>query len=248
MRFLRVKKYNVDEAFLHLERSHLSMSRFPQYYNDIEKSMKLFELGNCYPLIDRDAEGRRIIFIQTGKSDPEKFTVADALRLYIHVAMILQEEEETQICGLTFILDNENISIKHVINPVEARDLMTIIKSCAPMRQKGMYLTNLPSYANIMVDLLKPFFSEKLKQRFQVLKDNEELKTKIDVKLLPRHLGGIHTEEEMKNNFRKIREKYLSLYEKTMDVKIDLEKVDWEKFWPSKDSEVVGSFRKLDID
>lgn len=209
--------------------------------------MQLFELGNCYPLIDRDAEGRRLIFIQTGKNDPEKFTVTDALRLYIHVGMILQEEEETQICGLVFIMDNENISIKHVINPVEARDIMTFIKSCAPMRQKGMYLTNLPSYANIMVDLLKPFFSDKMKQRFQVFKDNEELKTKVDVKLLPKHLGGVHTEEEMKENFRKMRAKYLDVYNKTMSAKIDVDKVDWEKFWP-KDNEVVGSFRKLDID
>lgn len=248
LRFLRVKKYNVDDAFLHLERSHLSLSRFPQYYDDIQKSMELFELGNCYPLIDRDEEGRRIVLIQTGKSDPERFSVTDAIRLYIHVGMILQEEEETQICGLIFVLDNENISIKHVINPVEARDLMTIVKSCAPMRQKGIYMTNLPSYANIMVDLIRPFFSEKLKHRVQVLKDNEELKTKIDVKLLPRHLGGTYTEEEMKENFRKIREKYLSFYEKTMNVKIDLEKVDWEKFWPNKGSEIVGSFRKLDID
>lgn len=243
-----MRKFNADEAFLNFERSHLSLQRFPQYYDDIDRSMELFEQGHCYPLIDRDEEGRKVIFVQTGRTDADKYSVIDSLRLTIHVTMILLEEEETQVSGISFIYDNSNISPKHIITPVEARDLMTIAKSCSPMRLKQLFITNLPSYANVIVELLKPFLSDKLKQRLQVLKDNEELKSKFDVNLLPKHLGGKYTEDEMKANFMKLREKYLGIYKNIWNAKVDMDKVDWEKIWMNKDFEVVGSFRKLDID
>jgi hypothetical protein len=243
-----VRKFNVDEAFINFERSHLSFKKYPHYYDNIEKSMELFDLGFCYPLMDRDAEGRRVIFIKWSKNDPEKFTVADSMRLIIHVIMILLEEEESQVSGFVLFFDVQDINTKHILTPVEARDLTTILKSCSPVRIKEFLVVNLPSYANIILELVKPFLSEKLKGRLNIVADDTEMKKNIDEKLLPNFFGGKYSEAELKENFMKLRSKYLGLYQKSFECAIDMDKVDWEKIWVNKDTEVVGSFRKLDID
>jgi hypothetical protein len=61
--------------------------------------MELYRTGYIFPLTERDEEGKKIVFIQLKRLNPEYFTSADAIRLSAVITAALLEEEETQIAG-----------------------------------------------------------------------------------------------------------------------------------------------------
>jgi hypothetical protein len=214
----------------------------------LDKALKLFDTGYCYPLSKRDSEGRRIILIQTGKMDPDLYTSYDATRLLCYVVTVLLEEEETQIAGIICVFDHSNVTLRHAMNPLDLKDFMDFAKKCTTCRQKGTYIMNLPSFANILMEIFKSTLSEKLKKRIFLLKGTDELKNYIDPSLLPKQYGGTESEEEMMKEFLNLRERKFVNLRKFLEAKIDWDKVSLDKIWSNEDEANVGSFRKLEID
>lgn len=253
LQFLRVRKYSMDEAFQTIERAYLARKRYPQFFDfkvgTDEKVKQLFNTGYCYPLSERDKDGRRIILMQTRRLNTDIYSVYDAIRLFLYVATVLLEEEETQIAGLVFIFNHAGITLKHIMNPVDVRDFMEFVKNCSSGRIKSSYVANLPSFANFMMELFKTAMSEKLRKRLFILKNANDLKNQIDKSLLPKDYGGTRTEAEMMQDFIMLRDSKEELIRKIFDFSIDWRKVPPEKLKSNNlDQNVVGSFRKLEID
>jgi hypothetical protein len=84
LQFLRTKKYTMDKVFKTFENCILAQKKYAKWFDwkepDFEKMMELYRTGYIYPLAERDEEGRKIIFIQLRKLDPDYFTSADAIR------------------------------------------------------------------------------------------------------------------------------------------------------------------------
>lgn len=84
LQFLRTKKYSMDMAFKSFENYNLAQKRYAKWFDiaesDFEQMMKLYKAGYVYPLRERDEEGRKLIFIQLQRLDPDCFTSADAIR------------------------------------------------------------------------------------------------------------------------------------------------------------------------
>lgn len=84
LQFLRTKKYMMDRVFTTFENCILAQKKYSKWFdwqeNDYEKMMELYRCGYIYPLAERDEEGRKLIFIQLRKLDPDYFTAADAIR------------------------------------------------------------------------------------------------------------------------------------------------------------------------
>lgn len=249
-----MRKFNVDEAFNTLERAYMGPKRYPQFFEVNEDLTKrasdLFDTGFCYPLMDRDAEGRKILYLETAKLDPSVYTAADGIRLLCYIVAVLLEEEETQIAGIVFILDDLNLTMKHLalISPMDIRDFMDLAKNMSPARQKASYALNLPPIANFMIELFMAAMNEKIRSRFKLLKNPDELKDHIDPAILPIKYGGTRTQEEMMNAFRKLEEASKEKIDLVLNYKIDWDKVPREKIFSKEECETVGSFRKLEID
>lgn len=214
----------------------------------MEKLLKLYQTGYCYPLMGRDDEGRKIILLQTGRLDPDVFSTHDAVRLLIYVVTALLEEEETQIAGVLFIFDHAKSTIRHAISPVDLIDLMDFSKKCSAVRQKGTIVMNLPSFGVVLLELFRSVLSEKLKKRLVVLKTSDDLKQHVKLSMLPKEYGGPSTEAEIMESFLKYRASKRDLLLKLLETKIDWDRVDIDKVWSNDDDEGVGSFRKLEID
>lgn len=253
LQFLRVRKYSMNEVYQTFERACYVKKRYPQFFdindNDFKKMMKLFETGFCYPLSERDDDGKRIVLMQTRRLNPDHNSIHDAAKLFFFISAVLLEEEETQIAGFTYIFDHGNITLRHVMSPVDVRDFIDFVKKCATSRQKELYVMNLPSFANVMIELFKAAMTEKLRKRLFILKSPIELKKFVQPSLLPRELGGTRTEAEMMQDFMKLKEqkeaRVIEILEKINNIQWD--KISTEQFG-SEDDGIVGSFRKLEID
>lgn len=196
-------------------------------YNEqaMERMWMLYESGVVYPLLERDSEGRRVILVQPRKLDPKLFTIADAIHLGVWIAKALLEEEETQISGLVTIVDQSEVTFSHIrlFSVGDILDFVTMLKSAAVGRQKGMYLVSLPSFASFMVEIAKKAMSEKLRKRILVLDDMETLKALIPSSMLPFEHGGSVPEIEMMRSFKKLAE------ERDDDLRAIQEGVDWDR-------------------
>lgn len=225
----------------------LSRQRYPQFFDaDVEESMKMFDTGFCYPLEQRDEQGRRIVLVQIRKWNPNVHSVYDAIRLYCYVYSVLLEEEETQIAGIISVYDYTGITMKHLMSPSDLLDVIDFIHKCTAVRDKGDIVMNLPSFAQILVEITLSSLNEKVKKRLLILKQGAKLSNHISAKLLPKEFGGVQSEADMMKAFLKLRDEHREKLHEYFSFKIDYAKVSRHKFSASRDE--VGSFRKLEID
>lgn len=248
LQFLRGRKYRMNEVFQTYERCFLAKKRYTKFFDsNIEDSMKMFYTGYCYPLIERDSNGRRIVLVQP-KWNPGEFSIYDAIRLLCYVTTVLLEEEETQIAGMIFIFDYAKMTLGHLMTPIELIEFLDFVNKCTAARQKGNIIMNLPPYAQLFIKIGKSMMSDKLQKRLFVLKNQSELQNHVSLELLPREYGGVRPEAEMMEEFLKLRQKHHENVHKFYSFEVDWSKASAELLKLYSNDESVGSFRKLEID
>lgn len=95
------------------------------------------------------------------------------------------------------------------------------------------------------MDIAKKTASEKLRARLFHPKDIDELKTLINPALLPKEYGGTIPEEVMMAEFSRLVVLNDETLKRTLNFEIDETKIPQQQ---TSEVEVVGSFRKLEID
>lgn len=242
----------MDEVFRLFESRWLINRRYPKNFNQgVEgdaRVWKMLDAGCMIPLSGRDEEGRKVFLIRSKMIDADLYDNNDINRMFHYILLVALEEEETQIAGVIFIFDFSGMSSRHILNPIEIRDFIEL-HNITLVRQKEIYLVNLQSFANVMVELIKMAMSEKLKKRFFVIKNNDKLTNYLDPKLLPKEYGGHKSAAEMIDEFKQFVDSKRGLFNEILESynKIHWEKVPVEKLH-NKNCESVGSFRKLEID
>lgn len=249
LQFLRTKKYTMDMVFKSFENYNLAQKKYAKWFDiedkEFDKMMELYQTGYIFPLRDRDEEGRKIIFIQLRRLDPDRFSSADAIRLSAVVSTSLMEEEETQIAGTATIIDHEGISMRHtgMFSVTDIIDFAECVKSSVG-RHKKLYVVNLPPFALFLLEAARSTLNDKLKKRITIAKDMNDLKNYIDPSILPKQYGGAYDEEEHREYFQTY---FRAVRPKLEEIKARI--VDWNKVPGLKNAnETVGSFRKLEID
>ncbi|ODM87850.1 Clavesin-2 [Orchesella cincta] len=80
-----------------------------------------------------------------------------------------------------------------------AYDKMILDEDLAyPIKLKGFYYINVPSYVRYLFKIIQPFLSKKLKERMVLMGTGERFETLHNIvspELLPKFLGGVHENE-----------------------------------------------------
>lgn len=80
-----------------------------------------------------------------------------------------------------------------------------------------------------------------------MLKNYAELKTHIEGAILPKHMDGMRSENEIIEDFLKLKDKHLANVKKVLDFEIDWDHARIEEL-SIDERESIGRFRKLEID
>lgn len=248
-------KFNVDQACQRFERNYLISKVFPDYYDfdidmEFERAVKFFEGGFCYPLPDRDALGRKILILRQGKRDCDQYSSADVLRFCRFAVGMTLEEEENQIAGFVLLLDYEDMTLKHLLSPIDLKVAMEYLKTCTGMRHKQYFLMNMSKVSQMAVELCKTFMSDKMKNRITILNDKSDLENSFkSLSMLPKELGGVKPEAEIVKKFLDDFKKNREIFKDSWQAEINWDKVPADKI-SAEDYQFdeIGSFRKLQID
>lgn len=222
LQFLRAKKYSIEKVFTVFE-NHLKFRKnHPEWFDlsdeKVETMKKLCRTGFLFPLLERDAEGRRILLFNVSQIDPKAFKSTDVFHLMLTVIIILLHEGETQIAGLNLLIRFDDLTFNQarMFSLFDTIYFAKFLTSSCPGRVKGFYFENTPSIMTYLISAGKAVLSKKLRNRMFMLKCQSRTFEIFDASLFPKEIGGSKfTEHEMIENFLDIFDSKLNLLKKT---------------------------------
>ncbi|OXA61234.1 retinaldehyde-binding protein 1 [Folsomia candida] len=261
LRFLRHKKYHVPMAQDTLVRYITMRQEHPHWFNNTSMYdpvvLDLINRGVAFALPERDRHGRRVLFTVGGNIDPYKHRAEDVMKAIMVCFESLLEDEENQVQGFSYILDESGITTTHLANlwrPSEMTKIFATTEKGMPMRHRSMQFMRLPLIVSAVFNFAKTLMSSKLQKRIVVFKGDDDFKKNCDNAILPKEYGGKLPMAKMIEMFKEeIRERQDRL------VDLDKMRVDLQTMTTKPGDKcgatslingigLPGSFRKLEID
>lgn len=240
-----------------LERYMTIRQIFPHWFQNLDIEDKdieaIIDSGYLVPLLERDEFGRQVVLSCAGKFDPTRFTSAQMARSHSLLCEVLLDIEENQVAGYSHVNDESGLTmgLLSLWSFVDLKNMLKCIQNSTPMRHRETHFVNLPPFASKFIEFGMSVISEKLKNRVILHKTVDDLKTKVDPKILPKEYGGtipmIDMIEKFKQKCRQHRLKILSLDD--MHIEITKNSPYWQEVEDNEiESGMCGSFRKLEVD
>jgi len=196
MRFLRMQKTNVEKAANVLDNYIRFRTNTPEWFENLdvqdERISELIRSGYLFVLPQRDASGRRVVFSRAALLDASKFTAADVMRVHLLTFEGLLNDEECQINGLTYIMDEQNTNWSHITiwTPSEVTKAFTCSEKSIPIRHRQVNFIGLPWAMSLVFRFAKSLLSTKLRKRLFTWPDFDKVKEFVPSNILPTEYGG----------------------------------------------------------
>uniref|UniRef100_A0A8B9TIM2 Alpha-tocopherol transfer protein n=1 Tax=Anas platyrhynchos TaxID=8839 RepID=A0A8B9TIM2_ANAPL len=193
LRFLRARDFNVDLAWRLLKNYQKWRIECPEISADLQPSsiLGLLHAGYHGVLRSRDPYGSKVLIYRIGQWDPKLFTAYDVFRVSLITSELIVKEIETQKNGVKAIFDLQGWRFAHAfqISPAVAKK---IAADSFPLKVRGIHLINEPLFFHPVFALIKPFLTEKIKQRVHMHGNNymQSLTEHFPVSILPQEYGG----------------------------------------------------------
>ncbi|XP_075166384.1 alpha-tocopherol transfer protein-like [Haematobia irritans] len=199
IQFLRGCKYSREKAKEKLDYFHYLRTKKPEICHitnvDERKFRNLHNSGLVIPLpIPLNDTGPRLIMIRAIWETPKKFGMEYGLRYLSALHEVLMETDPYAcIQGLIYVFDLQHFKKQSLvdISPILLKNLLEMKDKALPLRMKGVYIFNIPSYLEQFIKVAMTFVPEKLQKRIFVCGSNMDLLyNRLPRKYLPREYGG----------------------------------------------------------
>ncbi|KGL82031.1 Alpha-tocopherol transfer protein, partial [Tinamus guttatus] len=168
----------------------------PEISADLRPSsiLGLLRAGYHGVLRSRDPSGSKVLIYRIGQWDPNLFTVYEVFRVSLITSELIVKEIETQRNGVKAIFDLQGWRFAHAfqISPAVAKKIAAVLTDSFPLKVRGIHFINEPLFFHPVYALIKPFLTEKIRQRVHMHGNNymESLTEHFPVSILPQEYGG----------------------------------------------------------
>lgn len=106
--------------------------------------------------------------------DPKVFTAYDVFRVSLITSELIVQEVETQRNGIKAVFDLEGWQFSHAfqITPSVAKKIAAVLTDSFPLKVRGIHLINEPIIFHAVFSMIKPFLTEKIKERIHMHGNN----------------------------------------------------------------------------
>ncbi|XP_027750117.1 alpha-tocopherol transfer protein [Empidonax traillii] len=196
VRFLRARDFHMDLAWRLLKNYQKWRIECPEISADLKPSsiLGLLQAGYHGVLRSRDPHGSKVLIYRIGQWDPNEFTVYDVFRVSLITSELVVKEIETQRNGVKAIFDLQGWRFAHAfqISPAVAKKIAAVLTDSFPLKVRGIHLINEPLFFYPVFALIKPFLTEKIKERVFMHGNNyiQSLTEHFPTSILPLEYGG----------------------------------------------------------
>ncbi|RXG73017.1 Clavesin-2, partial [Armadillidium vulgare] len=196
-RFLKARKYRVEEAFQVLCKyftfRHQSRDLCIGLNASSPKVQAALIDGTVGVLPENDPCGRPILLLLASNWNNSKYDVRTIYQAVLITLEHLVENPEVQQTGIIAIIDWSHFPARHAtfLTPKTLRVFLEGLQDAFPMRLGALHMVSPPWYIEAALSLSKPFLKEKLRDRIFVHGNNlHTLHSNVPPRILPAELGG----------------------------------------------------------
>lgn len=195
LRFLRVRKYNVDIALKKIKEYYKIRKECPSAFDDfVPSTTKLAARSMMMVLPQRDIHGRPVLLLKAGAWNPQILSHSESLRAFALVAEHLAADPVAQTIGMTCVQDYDGFTADKIIymNFGLLKRFIKLLMDCVPVRIKAIHIVK-ESYAfDLAYAVIRPFISKKMADRIHFHGQNVEgLHEDMPIDMLPKEYGGV---------------------------------------------------------
>ena len=151
-----------------------------------------FFFRNIPPLPGLTKNGRRVIMMRGVDKNLPTPNPADAMKLVMMIGDIRLKEELTGVAGDVYILDASIATPHHFskFTPAIVKKFLVCVQEAYPVKLKEIHVVNVSSLVDTIINFVKPFIKEKIRNRIYVHSDIKTLYEHIPQDILPTEYGG----------------------------------------------------------
>ncbi|XP_037659413.1 alpha-tocopherol transfer protein [Choloepus didactylus] len=195
LRFLRARDFDLDLAWRLLKNYYKWRAECPEISADLHPRsiFGLLQAGYLGVLRSRDPTGSKVLIYRIAHWDPKVFTAYDAFRVSLITSELIVQEVETQRNGIKAVFDLEDWQFSHAlqITPSVAKNIAAVLTDSFPLKVRGIHFVNEPIIFQAVFSMIKPFLTEKIKQRIHMHGYNyKQSLTQHFPGILPLEYGG----------------------------------------------------------
>ncbi|XP_072323775.1 alpha-tocopherol transfer protein [Scyliorhinus torazame] len=196
LKFLRARDFDIELALKLLSNYHKWRAECPEISADLRPLtvMGLLKAGYHAVLRSRDSSGSRVLMYKIGRWDPKHFSAYEVFRVSLITSELIVKEVKTQLNGVKVIFDLCGWRFSHAlkISPTIAKRISAVLVDSFPLKVRGIHMINEPVLFDSVFAIIKPFLSEKIKERIHMHGTNYQhsLFKYFPAQILPPEYGG----------------------------------------------------------
>lgn len=131
--------------------------------------------------------------------------VADIMKLVLMIGDIRLLEEQVGVAGDVYIFDASVATPGHFakFTPAIVKKFLICVQEAYPVKLKEVHIVNVSPLVDTIINFVKPFLKEKIRQRIHFHSNVESLYKVVPKAMLPKEYGGDAGEIAVINSERK---------------------------------------------
>ena len=144
------------------------------------------------PLPGLTKNGRRVIVMRGIDKDLPTPNVAEAMKLVMMIGDIRLKEELIGVAGDVYVLDATVATPAHFskFTPALVKKFLVCVQEAYPVKLKEVHVINVSPLVDTIINFVKPFLKEKIRNRIFVHSNLEKLYEYVPREILPTEYGG----------------------------------------------------------
>ncbi|XP_074096274.1 alpha-tocopherol transfer protein-like [Cotesia typhae] len=196
MTFLRGSKFSLEKCKTKLDMYFTMRGAAPEFFanRDVTRPemQEILKHVQIPPLPGLTKNGRRVIIMRGTNKDIPTPNVAEAMKLVMMIGDVRLLEELVGVAGDVYILDASVVSPAHFskFTPDLVKKFLTCVQEAYPVKLKEIHVVNVSALVDKIVQFVKPFLKEKIRNRIHMHSNMETLYEFIPREILPEEYGG----------------------------------------------------------
>ncbi|XP_046417873.1 alpha-tocopherol transfer protein-like isoform X1 [Neodiprion fabricii] len=196
MTFLRGCKFSLEKCKRKLDMYFTMRSIVPEFFSqrDITRAemREITSVVQIPPLPGLTKNGRRVILMRGIDKDIPTPNVAEAMKMVLMIGDVRLAEELFGVAGDVYILDASVATPTHFakFTPTIVKKFLICVQEAYPVKLKEVHVVNVSPLVDTIINFVKPFLKEKIRNRIFVHSTFETLYEHVPKEILPLEYGG----------------------------------------------------------